>query len=437
VVIFLNAREWSQEFDVYAYRKYSRFLSLPWTGFWLIGPLGLIGLFLNRRTTQNQVLLIIVTIAVILSIIPFKVSDRYRLPAAVLLTMFAALTLSYVYLWIKSGNKRALYTGLSICTVLCLICWPDWQNLAGRKTARHHFFVGMHYEESGHLDDAIHAYLNSMTEYPWDPDSPYRIGYILARQGKHELALKYFKEALQREPQFPGALNEMARYHLGNGDLENAEQQLTASLRLAPAKVDTLMLLADLQRRKGDTPGEFAYLKDAVMKTGNYRPVMLLADRLKKLGNYEDAIGLYTFIMRSRQTDKFVRVTSAMLAGLLTARFLDGAADTETYWDYIIDEFDKFRFFSLQARFLKGALSEETFREQMGSSFDWMVAAEYVIGLNHWLKGDVSSAIQAFENCLNLDNGEPSHKPYLPQTWAREDLQRVRNTRNCRGDREK
>jgi tetratricopeptide (TPR) repeat protein len=437
LVIFFNAREWSQEFDVYAYRNYSRFLSLPWTGFWLIGPLGFIGLFLNRRITQNQALLIIVTIAVIVSIIPFKVSDRYRLPAAFLLTMFAALALRYFYLWIKSGNKRALYMGLPVCAVLCLICWPDWQNLAGRKTARHYFFVGKHYEESGRLDDAIHAYLNSMTEFPWDPDSPYRIGRILARQGQHELALKYFKEALQQEPQFPGVLNEIARYHLGNGDLETAEQQLVASLRLAPAKVDTLMLMADLQRRRGDTRGEFTHLKNAVMKTGNHRPAMLLAARLNELGNHEDAIGLYTFVMRSRQVDKLVRVTSALLAGLLTARFLDGAADTETYWDYIVDEFDDFRFFSLQAKFLKGSLSEETFREQMGPSLDWMVAAEYVIGLNHWLNGDVSSAIQAFENCLNLDNGKPSRNPYLPQTWAREDLKRVRNTRNRRGDRQK
>jgi len=91
----------------------------------------------------------------------------------------------------------------------------------------------------------------------------------------------------------------------------------------------------------------------------------------------------------------------------------------------------------LQAKFLKGALSEEAFREQMGSSLDWRVAAEYVIGLNYWLNGDVSSAIRAFENCLNLDNEEKSRNPYLPQTWAQEDLLRIRNARNNREDREK
>jgi hypothetical protein len=68
--------------------------------------------------------MIIVTIAVILSIIPFKASDRYRLPTAVLLTRFAALALWYFFTWFKARKKRALYKWLALSAVLCLICWP-------------------------------------------------------------------------------------------------------------------------------------------------------------------------------------------------------------------------------------------------------------------------------------------------------------------------
>ncbi|UCD82062.1 MAG: tetratricopeptide repeat protein, partial [Desulfobacterales bacterium] len=400
IVIFMNAREWSQEFDVAAYRNYSWFLSLPWTGFWLVGPLGLLGLALCRRPTQDQKLLIMVTITVIVSIIPFKVSDRYRLPAAVLLTVFAALALWYFYLWFKTGNRRALYRWIPICAALCLICWPDWQNLAARKSARHDFFIGKHFEEIGRLDDAIRAYQKSMRDFPWDPDSPYRLGRVFARMGLDERALEYLNEALRREPEFPEVFDEIARFHIKAGHLKTAEEKLTASLKLAPANLNAFLSMAEVQRRLGNVRAEIEYLKEAVVKTGRYQPAMLLGTRLTELGNYGEAAKLYDFVMRSRQVDELIRVTAAMMAGLTKARFFNDAGGAGIYWNYVVNQFETFKFFSLQAKFLNGTVTEETFRQQMGDSPDRKVSAEYVIGLNHWLHGDVSSAAQAFERCL-------------------------------------
>ncbi len=428
IIIFMNAREWSQEFDVAAYRNYSWFLSLPWTGFWLAGPLGLLGLFLCRRPTANQKLLIIVTTAVILSIIPFKVSDRYRLPTAVLLTVFAALTLWHFYRWFKSGNRRALGAWTAVGVGLCLICWPDWQHLAARKAARHDFFIGRHFEETGRLDDAIRAYQKSMQDFPWDPDSPYRLGRMFAMQGHNERALAYLNQALQREPQFPRVFDEIARLEIRAGHLKTAEEKLKESLKLEPANVDALLLMADVQHRLGNSRAEIAYLKEAVVKTRRFRSIMLLANRLTELGSYSEAVDLYDSVMQSRQVDKLIRVTAAMMAGFASARFLNDAAGTATYWNYVVNQFEMFKFFSLQAQFLNGTLTEETFRQQMGDSPDWKASAEYVIGLNHWLHGDASSAARAFERCLQTDTGKKSPDQYSPQKWAREDLLRIQQS---------
>ncbi len=427
ILIFVNAREWSQEFDVAAYRNYSRFLALPWTGFWLIGPLSFLGLFMCRKPTRDQTLMVMVTVAVILSIIPFKASDRYRLPPAILLTMFAAVALAYFYTGFKIRDKRKLYKWLAAGAVLCLICWPDWPNLAARKSARHNFFVGKHYENIGQLHKAVEAYEKSMAEYPWDADSPYRLGLILTRQHQNQRAVEYLQEALLREPEFPEVLNELARHHIREGDLIAAEKRLTASLKLAPANVDSLILMAELQRRAGDTRREIGYLKDAVDKTGRHLPAMLLADRLTELGDYEDAIGLYDWVMRSRQVNKFVRVTAGMLAGITTARYLSHSAGENIFWHYVENEFDAFKFFSLQAKFLSGSLSEKEFRLQVGESPDWKVSAEYVIGLNHWMNGDAASAVQAFERCLEVKIEKKARNRYAPQKWAREDLKRIQD----------
>ncbi len=426
VLIFANAREWSQEFDVAAYRHYSRFLAWPWTGFWLIGPLGFLGLLMCRRPTQYQTLMILVTIASALSILPFKASDRYRLPTAVLLTMFAALALWHFFAWFKGRKKRALYQWLALGTVFCLICWPDWQNLAGRKSARHDYFVGKHYELTGRLQDAADAYRKSMEAYPWDADSPFHLGLIFARLNQNQRAVEFLNQALQREPEFPRALIELARHHLRQGDLMAAEKKLTASLQLAPADEDALILMAELQRRKGDTRLELAYLRDAVDKTRSHRPAMLLADRDAELGNYTDAVGLYDRVMRSRQVDKHIRVTAGMLAGITAARLLRRAVDEKIFWQYIINEFGEFKFFSLQAKFLNGTLSEQDFRLQMGDSPDWQVSAEYDIGLSRWLNGDAASAARAFERCLQVAAKIQPRRQYSPLNWAREDLERIK-----------
>jgi hypothetical protein len=121
LMIFLNAREWSQEFDVYAYRAYSKFLSLPWVGFWLIGPFGTLGLLLLRKPTENQLLLAGSTIISFLSIILFKASDRYRLPTTVLLTIFASLAVWQIWHWYKVKDRQRMVLALIGLAFFCLL----------------------------------------------------------------------------------------------------------------------------------------------------------------------------------------------------------------------------------------------------------------------------------------------------------------------------
>ena len=428
LVIFLNAREWSQEFDVYAYRNYSSVLSLPWTGFWLIGPFGLLGLVLTRRLSKNQLLILIYTVIGILSILPFKASDRYRLPSAVLLAIFAALALWHFYQWIKNRNLRALSAGLAVIALLGLLCWPDWQNIEAHKSSRHYFFIGKHYETSGRLGDAVRAYEKSMHDFPWDPDSPHRIGRILIGQNKPKQSMKYLREALLREPEFPEAINAIAYIYLQSGDLDAAEKELSTSLRLEPTNTEALMLMANIQRRKGRMDAEIAFLKNAVAKTGNHQPAMLLALRFSESGNVKESIELYDKIMRSRQVAKRIRLSAAMRAGMTIARFLNDAEDARRYWQYIVEEFNEFKFFSLQASFMVGDLDEKSFRKLIGDTPEGQVTAEYIVGLHYRLNGNTTRAIQAYRRCLQIDTGDHTFDLNSPRTWAREDLQHLIDT---------
>jgi tetratricopeptide (TPR) repeat protein len=423
LMIFLNAREWSQEFDVYIYRQYSGFLSLPWPGFWLIGPFGLLGLSLTRPATRNQALLILYTLVGIISIVPFKASDRYRLPVTVLLTLFAAFALWQLFQWVRTKNKKALMVGLPLLGVLCLLSWPDWQHLKSRKTARHDFFIGLRHETFGRPDDAIAAYKKSMQDFSWDPDAPYRIGHILVKQGKIQQAEGYLKEALRREPDFPEVINDLARIQIKTGNLQEAETKALASLQLYPNMKETLLLLAQIKHSQKKVNDEISYLNLAARETGDPKIAIGLGKRLTDLGNYEEALIWYGYVINSPKVEEMLRARAAIYAGITAARFLDDKTKARGYWQLVVEKFGDDTFLAQSARFLLGNVDETRFNAKIKESSDTEAFGEYLIGLKRWLVGDERAATVAFKRCLELSSEKDPQKMKIPQKWAWEDLQ--------------
>ena len=426
LAIFFNAREWSQELDVSAYRGYSWFLSLPWAGFWLIGPLGCLGFVLLRKVSTNQLLLAGYTVLGFVSIIPFKASDRYRLPTAVLLSLFAAAAAWQLWRFWRLGEKRMLVRSLFALGIFGLVCWPDWTHLEGRKVARHDFHIGLHAVSSGHLDEALPHFESSMNQFPWDADSPYHIGRIKIQRGKIEQGLEFLNEALRREPHFPDAMIEIARVELGDGRLTAAERRIRSSLQYNPTEKDALLLLADIRRRQGNQAEEILLLKEAVTETKHAPTAMLVADRLADLGQYGDAVYLYRLVSASSSTERYLRVQATMKAGFTASRFMPDDVDIREDWKAVARDYDDFTFFALQARFLSGALDGDAFERQMNRNAEWKAAGAYAIGLKHWLNGNKTAARVAFERCLRLGAEKTARPEGIPQEWAWEDLSRLR-----------
>jgi tetratricopeptide (TPR) repeat protein len=428
LMIFLNAREWSQEFDVYTYRAYSKFLSLPWVGFWLIGPFGILGLFLLRKPTENQLLLAGSTIITFLSIILFKASDRYRLPTTVLLTIFASLAVWQIWHWYKVKDRQRLILAFIGLAFFCLLSWPDWPNLEDRKIARHDFHIAIHDGEAGRLDEALVHFKESMQKFQWDPDSPYHIGRILLHKGHKEEGLEYLRQAIQREPNFPKAINEMARLHMVEGDLVSAEQRVKESLRLNPTGQDALLLLAGIYRRLGERQLELDTLEKAVLESKNHEAAVSVAERLIELKKYSKAVELYKLVMDAHDAGRELRVKAAMLAGITSSRFISGKKAGHEFYYVVVDDFGEFSFFDLQAKYLLGYITEEEFKKRMARGSEWEAAAAYIIGLARWVRGDLNGAAAAFRVCIGKNNPNGSIPPEkLPQKWAWADLRRIKD----------
>lgn len=425
LLIFMNALEWSQEFDVHAYRSYSSIMTLPWTGFWLIGPLGILGLVLVRRPSRIQWLVLIWTIISIISILPFKGSDRYRLPAVAMLSLFAAFAIWQLYRWMKDGQYRAVFAGTVGLAVLGLISWADWLNLKERSTARHDYFIGLLHESHNRFDEAIGAYKKSMDEFKWDPDSPYRIGHILQNRQQHGPAMEYFNEALAREPRFPDSLNGVARNYLTSRNTAEALNIAERSRQLNPTKPKTLILLAEIHRARSDINAELYFLKEALNVAGSLNAGMMLANRLNDLERHQEALGLYRILSEESHPNRIIRLQAAMLAGLTASRFLNDSKSAEPFWQIVSDRFKEYTFFSRQAEFMLGRMSEEQFAASMRHKPEWEATAAYMIGLRALLADKKEAAKEWFERSLTFEYPVDSDAPYNPQVWAAEDLKRI------------
>ena len=114
-------------------------------------------------------------------------------------------------------------------------------------------------------------------------------------------------------------MNAIAYIHLLDGDLNAAEKKLIKSLGLAPANQEALMLMANIQRRRGQFDAEIALLKEALVNTGGQRPAMLLARRYRESGNFKQALELYDRVMTSRDVAKRIKLTAAMQAGMFSS----------------------------------------------------------------------------------------------------------------------
>ena len=108
--------------NFYFYRKQASILSLP-IGFWVIAPLGLVGLVLGRKRFRHLWCLYWLAVCSLCSPLFFVPLSRQRLPFAVCLIPFAALTVVHLGIWLRNrrfGNTLAVMVLLIVFGVMQL-----------------------------------------------------------------------------------------------------------------------------------------------------------------------------------------------------------------------------------------------------------------------------------------------------------------------------
>lgn len=212
--LFFTRFEISNNQDIYLFWKNSLLIRYLPIGFWLIAPLGLLGMlfsFVNRKARLLSVFLLLYTASVIV----FFVNARFRLPVLPFLALFAAY--SVFELWKRFREKQN--------------CLPYVAALA------------------------LFSFLVNSNFYGFSKDVKpaglFRLGNVFLEQGNYAEARQLFHQTLQIDPHFKFAHLNLGVLALKEADLKTAEEEFKKELETDPQSEKALANLSLIQRLRG------------------------------------------------------------------------------------------------------------------------------------------------------------------------------------------
>jgi len=249
LLIFLNKREIYDVAYYSVYREKIPLLRFPFITFFLVGTLGLAGLFIALTAWKKVMPLYLFTFTYTLSILLYFVNSRYRVPFAIAMVLFSGFFISWFIEKIR--EKRFVKAGLSL--ILCAAIFPvvNMPIGTGDASAIGYTNLGSIYIKTGEYDNAIIALKQAITLDPSDA-APYNdIGYAYIMKEDYEKAEAYILDSLSKDPAYPFAYINSGLLHEKEGNFKLAEKAYHLAINLNPNIPQAHNNLAGLYERFG------------------------------------------------------------------------------------------------------------------------------------------------------------------------------------------
>jgi len=254
--LFFTNYEIKNNKNMYFVTRYSAILRffLSFLPFALVGSLGLLGFVfaLIKKRTPETLLLILFFITYVLGVVLFFVSARYRAPALTLLIPFASYALTM--LWDASGAKRqfTLFSGMAMLVILMGISFKDWFHIKPKDYSRDHWSVGNCWFEKGNLDLAETHFRKALELDPDYEDALNNLGEALYEKKNYGDAMDVFKALVKKYPDHVGGYNNLGVCYESLLMYRQAEQYYRLALEIYPGHVRARINLAEVLIKQGN-----------------------------------------------------------------------------------------------------------------------------------------------------------------------------------------
>jgi len=236
--LFWRRWEISNNKDIYFWTErftpIVRFLPLS---FGIVGPLGLLGLFLSRRRAGALFPLWGFVLVYMISVVLFFCTARYRMPVLPILILLGTFAAFRMVESVRHGQKRQI--AVMACTLMVSACFvwigpgPD----SMKDDSNSYQTLAVAYEKQGRLDMAAASFAAAadVTAGHAKVDVLTRLAKTLATAGKRAEAKNATKRALEIDPHDAHAHDLLGGLLSEEGRFADADRQFNAAIADDPA----------------------------------------------------------------------------------------------------------------------------------------------------------------------------------------------------------
>jgi len=304
--MYWGAGERANDKYIYFFWQLAKMKYVPLPGFWLVGPLALLGgVLLWRRRNELAMFYLFITVYS-LGVVAFFVNARFRLPIMPAMTLFSGYACVYIVDAYRQ-KSLALVKVLLILAPAALFVNSDYlyqKQMRAYSDAFSNFTLGNAYLKMGLKGTALAHYTRAdeiSQTYPTPAynlikrDVDYNLGTLLWEQGMCSRAIEVLARVGGADDEAMHALDCMGDCFLQRKDLENARQVFDQMTAISPRDERSITGRARVAALSGDYAGAERMLKEIVDPVHTvYPPAYLaLAEVQRAQNKLDDAIQSY------------------------------------------------------------------------------------------------------------------------------------------------
>ena len=231
LLLFWNAYEIPNHYDLNYFKAVSKTLRFnPFLFSWVI-PFGFLGIYASRKSWRKHLLLYLFAGTYLVSLMPFFVTSRYRLPVVPVMIVFCAS--GVLWLWERVRTRKWAGTVAPVALLVATLVVVNLP-LVDFSFGPQYAIIGAIYRDAGNYAKAVEYYQLATEESP-DFDLAYNsLGSSLSRMGRDAEAERALLRALEINPGLASAQSNLGLLYLQRGRMDEARRRLTVATRNDP-----------------------------------------------------------------------------------------------------------------------------------------------------------------------------------------------------------
>jgi len=355
-------------------------------GFWFIGPLALLGIFLSLKRGPRTSLILLFIFSYMLSVVMFFVNSRFRLPVLPFLIILAGFAAVELYRMISAREvKRIMASGI-LLIIFAILVNSNFYDVGKGSFAQSYFGLGNVYLKNGDYKNALLQYQTALEKNPTLPRAHLNRGVIFFNMRNYAAAENEFLEEIKVNPQDEKAYNNLSVLYRLQGKTRQAIQFAQKALQSRPNYPFAYFNLSAAYQVQNQLPKTESVLvagTQIIPQSTQIRYYLaILYLKQNKLAEAQEQFNLVLTTDQIRKEDYALSQISGLEKGSLD------------YTEMKANSFYNLGFiYGLKAEL---SLAEENFKNALQLKPNWSEAHSN-LGKLYELKNDLASALSHFE----------------------------------------